>query len=127
MSDEPELPPELRDLEATLRNVRPIPLREDLRDRLKATPSTGRFRFLPWLAAAAVLLGAITTFRWLTRTVPKLDTVASPPVAMPDVAPTWMAYTRAWSESPEALDRLLAAHDRRLLQPAPNMEKDFTD
>jgi len=39
--------------------------------------------------------------------------------------PTWLAYTRAAAESPEELDRLLAAHDRRLLQSVPAWRRTF--
>jgi hypothetical protein len=130
MSDEPDLPPELRDLEAKLRKARPAPLREEFCDRLKAAPSSGRSRLLPWLAAAAVLLGAVTMFLWVTHANPRPGELANrhahPEDVGPDTPPTWLAYTRALNESPEELDRLLVAHDRQLLQPAPKLERNFT-
>lgn len=125
MTDEPERPseePERRELEERLRGLEPAPLRDACRQRLLAIRPARTLRPVFWLVAAAVLLCAATALWMAMRTETKPREIATPPSerAAPSIAragtpPTWLAYTRAAAVSPEELDRLLAAHEHRLL------------
>jgi hypothetical protein len=133
MTQDPELPPELRDVEDQLRSVHPAPLREEFQERMRTVPPTRRIRFSLWWTAAAVLLVAATAAWMMARPAGIPERIANRrpgpegvrPSAGTEVRPTWLAYTRAAAESPEELDRLLTAHDRRLLQHAPALEKNL--
>lgn len=129
MKNEPEWPPELKELEEQLQSIEPAPLDDSFRRHLLARRPDRSVRLGLWLSAAAALLCAATVLWVLTRAEPAHQRVVEPrpvdrrPGPPATALPTWLAYTRAASESPEALDRLLTDHNRQLLQNVPSLEK----
>jgi hypothetical protein len=113
-------------LEQELDGLRPLDLRAGLERRIAeqlaaehgSRPGSNARWGLTIVAGLAMAAGLIVAVGWWPRPEPERvpvlvqPTPVHPPprVDIDDRAPTALAYQRAWAESPEAFDALLARH-----------------
>jgi hypothetical protein len=119
-----EMPPEGL-MQRVLDGVRrQEPLDPDMRPR-PLEHRQGR-RTIPWNFATTSAVGvAVCTLMLLAVSlshlrVPNPEAVPQMPMAVHQDLPTAWAYHKAITESPEAVDALLARHARQMLRPEPN-------